>query len=468
MIRPQHMPDLIVVIPGILGSVLVKDGREVWGPSPGSVIRTIATFGRSFDTIRLENGVGDEDPDDGITAPVVLPRLGLIPRFWKVDGYGKLRSELERRFTLTPATTAQAGNLLEFPYDWRLSNVVNAKRLSGEVEPCLKRWRIQTNNPDAKLILVCHSMGGLIARYFLEVLGGHELTRLLITLGTPYKGSVNALKALVNGVSIGLGPIGISLDDLIRSFPSIYQLLPTYRCVNVGDGATQRLVDVELPNIDGENVRAALAFHDRIASAIGGEPAYRTFAFKGIDQPTPHSATLKSGAFETSREYDGKPGDGDGTVPRGSAHPPEWSNDETLDARHFGQSHAMLQSGKTILDQIFGILSEGEPFRLLAEEGTLGLDLPDLVAESEGLEVNVTSTDGVRDLPLHVHCVDEHGNEHGSPVLMRPRGDGSYAASLDPLPVGAWCVAVQSATPARQVEPVSDWTLVWGRDSGST
>ena len=41
----------------------------------------------------------------------------------------------------------------------------------GMVTPVLERWRHATKNPNAKLIFICHLMGGHIARYFLEVLG---------------------------------------------------------------------------------------------------------------------------------------------------------------------------------------------------------------------------------------------------------------------------------------------------------
>jgi hypothetical protein len=59
-----------------------------------------------------------------------------------------------------------------------------------------------------------------------------------------------------------------------------------------------------------------------------------------------------------------------------------------------------------------------------------------------------------------VICQDEDGRDHGAPLLMHALGDGRYLAEIDRLPEGAWRVTVQSATPARQVEPVSDWTLV--------
>lgn len=58
-----------------------------------------------------------------------------------------------------------------------------------------------------------HSMGGLLTRYYLEVLGGSEITRRLLTMGTPYRGAAQSLVDLVNGVrkgdrAAGPGPDG--------------------------------------------------------------------------------------------------------------------------------------------------------------------------------------------------------------------------------------------------------------------
>jgi triacylglycerol esterase/lipase EstA (alpha/beta hydrolase family) len=129
---------------------------------------------------------------------------------------------LKARFTLTEASTTQPGNLLLFPYDWRLSNVLSAIKLAETAPGELDRWRKHTQNPDAKLVLICHSMGGLVARWFLEVLGGREITRQLVTIGTPYQGSVDALRELVNGLSVGLGPLSVKLTAFLRSLPSVY------------------------------------------------------------------------------------------------------------------------------------------------------------------------------------------------------------------------------------------------------
>jgi hypothetical protein len=79
MTQPQLIRDLVVVIPGILGSVLVKDGREVWGASGRSVIDNLLTFGRAINVLKLKPGIGHEDPHDGIIASRALPHLCMIP-----------------------------------------------------------------------------------------------------------------------------------------------------------------------------------------------------------------------------------------------------------------------------------------------------------------------------------------------------------------------------------------------------
>ena len=88
-------------------------------------------------------------------------------------------------------------------------------------------------------------MGGLVARYFLECLDGWRDTRMLITFGTPHRGSLNAVDFLVNGFVKKLGPLKVAdLSDLLRSLTSVYQLLPIYPCVDLGPGY-QRVAEVD-------------------------------------------------------------------------------------------------------------------------------------------------------------------------------------------------------------------------------
>ena len=161
----------------------------------------------------------------------------------------------------------------------------------------LTRWRTSSGAADAKLVLVGHSMGGLISRYFLECLGGWQHTRTLITLGTPHRGSVNAVDSIVNGVKKGIGPLGLDLTPLLRSYPSVYQLLPTYPCVDTGTGGLQRIATAAesgaLPVVRAEWAREARAFHTEIEDAQKRNAAtdayrdqgYRLIPVVGIEQP---------------------------------------------------------------------------------------------------------------------------------------------------------------------------------------
>ena len=113
------------------------------------------------------------------------------------------------------------GAVLPVAYDRRLSNRHNAHCLADLVEPALDRWPATTRlRADAQLVFVCHPMGGLIARWCIEQLGGQQRTRKLITLGTPYRGAAKAVDQLVNGVHKGLGRLAVDLTAFARSLPA--------------------------------------------------------------------------------------------------------------------------------------------------------------------------------------------------------------------------------------------------------
>jgi hypothetical protein len=150
--------DVVVLLPGILGSVLQVEGRDVWAPSKGALLRGLLSLGGSVKNLEL-TGVDDIDKDDlgdGVTAPRLMPDIHLIPRFWKIDGYTKIQEVLSDRFELTPEL-----NWFEFPYDWRRDNRVAARQLAEQAPGWLDRWKEKSGNKDAKLVLLGHSMGGL-------------------------------------------------------------------------------------------------------------------------------------------------------------------------------------------------------------------------------------------------------------------------------------------------------------------
>src|SRR5512132_3373558 len=85
--------------------------------------------------------------------------LFLIPYLWKIDGYTGLTKMLTDGFVIKPGR-----NYFEFAYDWRRDNRLAAKRLASESAGWLSHWRETSGKDDAKLVIVAHSMGGLVAR----------------------------------------------------------------------------------------------------------------------------------------------------------------------------------------------------------------------------------------------------------------------------------------------------------------
>ncbi len=324
-----NFKDVVILLPGITGSVLANDqGKEVWSSSIGSIWRAITSFGRSIEDLRLPSS---GDPG-GVTAPRLIPDITIVPGLIKIDGYSHIERYLVTQLDLKPGK-----NYFPLPYDWRLDNRVSARRLETQALDWLHKWRNTSGANDAKLVLISHSMGGLVSRYFLECLGGWQHTRTLITLGTPHRGSLNAVDFLVNGMKKGIGPLGLDLTPLLRSYASVYQLLPIYPCVEVEDQPLARVATAaesgQLPNVNGQWAADALEFHREIEEAQASnaklnayeEEGYRLMPLVGIEQPTHQSARVHAGTVEMLRSYDGQDMGGDGTVPRVSATPIELS-----------------------------------------------------------------------------------------------------------------------------------------------
>ncbi len=329
------MCDLIVVLPGILGSTLAKDGKLIWAPSAGAVLCTIATLGQSIGAMELPDGIGDEHPDDGVQPVGLMPDLHVLPGLWTANiGYGALLNWLRSRFHLIEAPQDDPdrfANFLPVPYDWRLSNRYNARRLKSIVEPALEKWRSQNNAfEDAKVVFICHSMGGLVARWYIDREGGAEITRKLITLGTPHRGSLNALEQLVNGVRVGLGPLALKLTRFARSLPSLYQLLPEYACIETPDGLV-KTTEAQVPDLAVAMISDAMRFHSELDAERSD--AYDLHPIVGFRQPTKTTARIHGGGVIPLDTIEGNDEGGDGTVPRLAATPARFRPDHRRSAR---------------------------------------------------------------------------------------------------------------------------------------
>lgn len=458
------MGDLVILIPGIMGSVLSKDGRDVWAISGGAIANGIRTLGKSVTGLTLAGDDPERDDlGDGITATRVMPDTHLIPGFWKIDGYSRIANFINTRFELQPNQ-----NYFEFPYDWRRDNRAAARKLARASSGWLARWRQASGNSNARLVIFAHSMGGLVARHFLEVLGGWKDTRMLVTFGTPYRGSLNALDSLSNGIKKTLGPFTLfDISGLVRSLTSTYQLLPTYRCYDPGDGNLARVGEIDgIPNVTAARARAALTFHRDIEAAVAANakiPAYMAGRYAlhpivGNFQPTLQSGRRVGAGLQMSEQLDGDATlRGDGTVPEASARPIEVPE---LEARHrtvyVADIHGSLQNSDPVLIHLGGLLREGSQNTAAFRDPTLNVALmiDDLYSSKERLTIRARCEDPAEALMATVVRAGD-----GQQVAQAPlqRVDAQAEATLDPLPEGTYRVRISGGP---KVGSASDVFLV--------
>jgi len=453
---PHPMPDLIVFLPGIMGSVLEKDGHPIWGFGPGAITRALFTAGHSISN-RLR--LGGDDPerpylDDGVMPTALLPDLHFIPGLWKIDGYGRVCDFIRSTFEVV-----EGKNFFTFPYDWRRDNRANARRLQAESREWLATWRLRY--PDAKLILIAHSMGGLLSRYFLDVLGGWQDTRGLITFGTPYRGALTALDTLSNGVR--KGPLDLShITDFCRTCTSIYQLLPIYPSFDPGTGTMVRVAETSgIPGVDASMAIAALKFHQEIMAAVDknlNDPKYvanryRLYPIAGNLQDTLQSARLEQGRVTLRSDYQGENLSGDGTVPRVSAFPHE--QQDASQGTFAAAKHGSLQNTNQLLLQLEAILTGFyidlghflEPDRRVP----LTFTLEDVFFTDEKVRIGVFAGDEDR-IQLTARIFPSGSDtEVGSYPIQNLR-NGKYGAECPVLKEGSYRVQVEGDT----VVPIAD------------
>ena len=305
-------------------------------------------------------------------------------------------------------------------------------------------------------------MGGLISRYFLECLDGWRDTRTLVTFGTPYRGSLNALGTLSNGMKIGF----LDLTDVARSFTAIYQLLPTYPCYVDGSANPVYVDQADIPGLDRAKAKAALDFHREIAAAVDDhrkDPAYADGGYDlarivGFKQPTQQSAVRDGDGVKLVRTIEGQDPGGDGTVPRPSATPLEYEDDHG--ATFSAEQHASLQNDDHLLLQLTGVLAGNTinwpQFRNAVPMVDLSLDVDDLYSLADPLRIQVRPERETTAELIAIAADAETGEERARQRLA-PGEDGWHAAELGPLPEGVYRVTAVGEGP---VEPVTDLVAV--------
>ncbi|MDX8028681.1 hypothetical protein SK803_00595 [Lentzea sp. BCCO 10_0856] len=320
--RPMRSYDMVVVVPGVTHNVLRTSG--------GAPV--------AFASLPLD--IGDDHPGDG----VVAGELDLV-------GYARLLDGLHAH-----GYTRSKGNLLLLPYDWRLSHRWTGRWIGEQVEVALAGWR-EKSDPDAQVVFVCVSTGGLPARWYVERCGGAEITAGMIMIGTPYRGTMRDLEQLVNGAD---DPV---VTDFWRSLPSMYQTLPIYNCVD-DRGSRVPLNEVTVPVLDRHRVEDGMAFLTDLLSAESSRPHAldNTHCIIGTGHATPVTARIVRRNLRVSDQLGDNHWQGDSYVPTFSACHPDTATSRAIQVE---ASHNRLHRNDEVLRELTRILPRAAPVRKL-------------------------------------------------------------------------------------------------------
>jgi pimeloyl-ACP methyl ester carboxylesterase len=319
---PRRRGPKILILPGIMDS-------KIGGPFPADAPPDGARR-------RLENRVLWVDPLQIAAGRLTALRLPQGAGFSAVGvllfSYARLKLKLE-----------QSGREAAFhSYDWRLGldelGAQLAARIAAERQP---------------VILVAHSMGGLVARMATGLLP-KRLVRKLILLGTPHQGSFASVQALR-----GTYPPVRRMSRLDRrhsadylttkvfsTFPGLYHMLPP--AVKGIDLLDPRHWPREGPAPDGKMLARVAAVRAAFPPADA-----RMIQVIGVNRETVVGLRRTSAGFEYTMTHHG-----DGTVPRDLAALPG------IKSYFVEELHGNLASNPRVVGAIVDLVHRGRTQRL--------------------------------------------------------------------------------------------------------
>lgn len=258
---PPRLP--VVFIPGIGGSEMKASQDIIWSKDDGhggTYSHAYASNEKIWVNQDEAAKLGNDDyfdvlklKSDGQTSEASLNLTGNLTSF----GYG----DIDPFFT--GMGYVKGTNFFVFPYDWRKDVRGSKDALDSLIETA------KTSSGQSKVNLVVHSMGGLIARYYISDSAKAGKVNKLIELGVPHLGTPFSLKTLMYGIWLArdlylfkLGIVPSEIKDVFQNLPTAFQLLPSSQYFSFYNNSDR---DHPYPfrddrDIDSNNVKGVLNY----------------------------------------------------------------------------------------------------------------------------------------------------------------------------------------------------------------
>lgn len=340
---PSRTP--VIFIPGVMGSELVRGNTTVWPTTDKATVMSLELD---------ENG---RDAGDPVFPTRVMRRIPL-----KI---GVTTAVYEEFFTFFRGKGYVEGtDLFEFPYDWRNDLEKNALSLGLFVQDVRER----TNHD--KVVLIAHSLGGLVARGFMSISSVHKYVEKLIILGTPHHGAPKYLSLLLFGKEWPLPWIVVKLKEqeskrLVRNFASIYQgtmdSTSSFQTIFNDNKPVkpENLNSLHPGQYNESMIQRSINFHEALNRSWDRFPFYNTFLLVSLGKRTINAIHMKKGKFD-SYNFDSPVkglGSGDETIPGFSSTHIESGKEHTHIDEFNTVDHHHLATDTSVLNNVFAIIN---------------------------------------------------------------------------------------------------------------
>ncbi len=343
----------VILIPGIMGSL------------PVPTINTITSLLSNYDEIKDLFSLG--------TKPLIDLTKLVPPQYWGKGDSGVVITPLMQfeYYDMIKWLKEFGGynlrTLYLYPYNWALPNEISAYYLKQKIDDVKKATGA------SRVDILAHSMGGLVARAYIEGFAEDEGkkapykkdVRYLIMLGTPNQGSVKSYYTLEGGEykspcnnSVINRVKDAVLSAIIFAFARITDItMPRVQYVQNYVKSTEQLLPVHYDYLINGNSYPENKFLENLNSGNIPMDGTKYIIIEGKDKSTAKTITVKQTSSNFVLWKDGEPVDsncvseGDGTVLVSEAKldgVPDFS---------FTEEHGNLECNKEIVQKIIKILT---------------------------------------------------------------------------------------------------------------
>lgn len=222
-----------ILIPGITGAGLEDqyplNADTVWSPF-GSKLPVVKNWLGEMDRLKMHPDSPGRNQQAGSDSASrrwfeALQPNRIVPSTLTSLVYGDALQTLRYELSARPEESVP---VYPFGYDWRQPLPWIAEQLADFIDEVLDRSRLMklyhSSRQSLRVNLVAHSMGGLVVAAYLLANGCEKINRI-VTVATPFQGSVDGLARMI----VGSGGKGGPEDrEAARVTPGLYYLLPRF------------------------------------------------------------------------------------------------------------------------------------------------------------------------------------------------------------------------------------------------